>query len=52
MKDGFDKATSKAAVTDLWSKTREDRRELLSAEQISALEVDKAAALGRFAARA
>jgi hypothetical protein len=45
MRDSFDAATSKAAVTDLWGSTRADRNELLSPQQIDELTKDKEAKL-------
>jgi hypothetical protein len=52
MRDEFDKATSQTAITNIWSKTREDRRELLSTEQMAALEADKTAAVARIKGKA
>jgi phage RecT family recombinase len=43
MRDEFDKATSEAAVNDLWGGTRRDRQELLEQTQLVELETDKKA---------
>lgn len=52
MQDAFDRATSEAAIRDLWSKTREDRRELLGPDQIDKLEKDKTLATNRIKGKA
>jgi phage RecT family recombinase len=49
MKDQFDKCTSAAAVKDIWSKTREDRRELLGQDELDGLEKERTGALDRIA---
>jgi hypothetical protein len=45
MRDEFDKARSEAAVNELWGATRNDRRELLGADELVELEKDKKAKL-------
>lgn len=45
MRDRFDAATSKSAVTELWGATRVDRVNLLTTEQIDELTKDKEAKL-------
>lgn len=45
MRDNFDAAKGKSAVTDIWGSTRADRNELLSADQIEELTKDKEAKL-------
>lgn len=45
MRDSFDLAGTKGAVTELWGSTRADRNELLSPEQIDELTKDKEAKL-------
>jgi hypothetical protein len=52
MKDQFDKATSAAAIKDVWSKTRDDRKELLGVDEMETLEKERAAALDRIAKKA
>lgn len=47
MHDQFDKATSKAAIREAWSGTRDDRMELLGADELDALEKDRDAAVSR-----
>jgi hypothetical protein len=49
MRDIFDRATSRSAINEPWGSTRDDRRELLSVDQIDALTKDRDAALKRFA---
>ena len=51
MHDQFDTATSQAAVKDIWAKTRDDRRELLGAEQIEELTKDKDAKLRKLSGK-
>lgn len=51
MRDGFDKAKSKAAINDLWATTRADRRELLGDTELEALEKDRDAANARVASK-
>lgn len=41
VRDTFDRASSKAAVTEIWGSTRADRNELLNPEQIDELTKDK-----------
>lgn len=47
MRDRFDTAKGSSSATELWGSTREDRRELLSQDQIEELTKDKEAALRR-----
>jgi len=47
MRDVFDAAKSKAAIDDVWKATRDDRRELLGADQTEALTNEKNDALAR-----
>lgn len=49
MKDQLDKCSSAAAVKDVWSKTRDDRKELLGVDEMAMLEREKADALTRIA---
>jgi recombination protein RecT len=48
MRDNFDRAKGKAAVTELWGSTRADRNALLSPEQIDEITADKEAKLKAF----
>lgn len=41
VRDTFDRASSKAAITEIWGSTRADRNELLNPEQIDELTKDK-----------